>query len=118
MEIKNTKNLPVEVIDTVSFCQQDILVCLENDEEIGHYTIKMFYDDRNGENWLRHFKIGDNDGTMRKEDVAEEFFNYVKSDIALGLGDMRTSFEPTQKHYDYIDNVIDKVISEFEIYED
>lgn len=118
MEIKSTTNLQFEIIDTVSVIEQPIMFCLENKEEMGHFTIKLVYEDRNGENWLSYFTIEDEKTKIDREDIATELFKYIERESKKSYPNMKIPFEVTEEHHNYIDNAIDDVIKEFKIYEE
>lgn len=118
MEIKNTTKLPLEIIDTVSIIEQPIMVCLDNDGEMGHFTIKLVYEDRNGKNRLSHFTIQDKKDKFDRDDIATEFFNYIEKDIKDGFTrQMKIPFEVTEAHHNYIDNVIEETMKHYFIHE-
>jgi hypothetical protein len=125
MNIKDHNFGVKSVVETVKLIEQQILVSFVDGEETDVLEFTMFYEDRDGENWLSYFTIENNhdDKIVHRSCMPECLLNHLNSCIeeedsmSSSTKCFSKKFEVTPDLLNYVDNIIEEAMQKSNIQE-
>ncbi len=116
---KHTYSNAPSVLSTIREMEERIYIVFESGPEMDIVTLNMIYEDRDGENWLSHFKIEDTDTEYTdRTTIAGDVLSYLNECINDNTKCFSDRFEITQGLFNIIDNIIEQAIKKHNIKEE
>ena len=111
IENYNFSDKPIVILTVKTMEEQVHISFSEYGEESEIVTINMYYEDRDGENWLNHFTVNESVTTITdRTDVADEVLNNLTKEIPQE--------SVAQGICEFIDNIVDEMMSKHKINEE